>query len=154
MPKTNMNVSTKMRDYRVSAGHRGGEKLAEKFRVSHFSTITYVQGETLKRFWHQPDYKPDSDDEDAVDYSEDKGVEYFLIYNPTENQIESACDRCPTRHRPKNMACSANSISKISPYTDVGKLYEPDGTTRRFEIIDEESPPGKAFVTAAWVRLL
>ena len=116
MPRQQFNVTSALRSVTASAGSRGTARLDSMFQARSFQTVTYVEGDTLRRWCHRPDLAK------GYDQPHPK-AQFFLIYTPTPLQLETACDRCPTYHKPKNMACSANTMEQASPFTDPFKLY-------------------------------
>ena len=87
----------------------------------------------------------------------DRQTQYFLVYTPTHRQIEHGCDRCPTTHRPLNLACSMNTRRQVSTFVDESILYNyvtpVAGPNYMFEIVEEFHPPGRAKVYGVWARL-
>lgn len=131
-----------------------GVRLPPKFRAANFIDATFVQGGTLRRFWHRPEYE--APDEDGYTKYGDT-VKYFLTRTPTKHQVATGCDRCPGRHQLKNLACSANFRDKESPLRNDAILYDfvdpVNGPKFHFRIIEEEIFAGPASVSGAWVVL-
>jgi hypothetical protein len=98
MPRRRKDGNTDFGTGSITADYRGGEKLDDMYRVQNFTEATYVQGETLRRFWARPD----------LHASDDKTLQFFLVYSPSQRQLEFHCDKCVARHKMLNLACSMN----------------------------------------------
>jgi len=116
MPRKSYDRQARVESVNLSAGSRGTARLGSNFQARSFHDVTYIEGETLRRWCHRPYLAKDYDRPHPK-------AQFFLVYTPTPLQLETACDRCPTIHRPKNMACSANTAEQTSPFIDPLKLY-------------------------------
>lgn len=143
--------STECQSLHMTALYRGGNHLDERFHVRKFADATYVQGETLRRYWHRPDLESEAD-RPAPD------AKYFLVYSPTNDQLEQACDRCASFHKPTNPVCARNTVTKQTPMVDPTTLYNfvtpLAGPNVGFDVLAEDQPLGRTKVHGEWIRLL